>query len=153
MLVIAAHTGARRSELLRAQTEDVNLKTGVVTIREKKRTKGTLTTRRVPTGKLLAEVIKPLLASKRTYLFGNGDTPLTVDQAKLIFQEIFGKSKWKKLRGFHALRHSFISALACKGVDERIIDEFAGHSTEQQRRRYRHLLPNLTKNAIDTIFG
>ncbi len=153
MLVMAAHTGARRSELLRAQVEDVDLKAGVVTIREKKRSKGTLTTRRVPISKLLAAVIKPLLATKRVYLFGDGKTPLTVDQAKLIFPQVFGGSKWKKVRGFHTLRHSFISALACKGVDQRLIDEFAGHSTEQQRRRYRHLLPNVTKNAIELVFG
>ena len=154
MLVMAGHTGARRSELLRAQVEDVDLKAGVVTIREKKRKKGTLTTRRVPISKLLATVIKPLLVAKHTYLFGNGEKPLTVDQAKLIFPQVFGSSKkWEKVRGFHALRHSFISSLACKGIDQRIIDEFSGHSTEAQRRRYRHLLPNLTKNAIQTVFG
>lgn len=153
MLVMAAHTGARRSELLRAQVGEMDLKAGVVTIREKKRTKGTRTTRRVPISKLLATTIKPLLTANRTYLFGEGDKPLTANQAKAIFGQTFGGSKYEKIRGFHTLRHSFISALACKGIDQRIIDEFSGHSTEQQRRRYRHLLPNLTKNAIDTVFG
>ena len=153
MLVMAAHTGARRSELLRAQVEDVDLKAAVFTIREKKRMQGRRTTRRVPISKLLAAVIRPLLEPGRTYLFGTGEKPVTVDQAKLIFPQIFGSSKWKTVRGFHTLRHSFISALAFKGVDQRIIDEFAGHSTEQQRRRYRHLLPSLTKNAIDMVFG
>jgi integrase len=62
-------------------------------------------------------------------------------------------SKWDVLKGFHILRHAFISALASNGVDQRIIDEFAGHSTEQQRRRYRHLLPQVTRDAIIGVFG
>jgi site-specific recombinase XerD len=34
------------------------------------------------------------------------------------------------------LRHSFISALASKGVDQRVIDEVVGHQSEEQRKRY-----------------
>ena len=48
MTATAAHTGARRSELIRAHVEDVDLKNGVLTIREKKRSRSTRTTRRVP---------------------------------------------------------------------------------------------------------
>ena len=39
MFVFAAHTGARRSEIVRALPSDVDLAGGVVTIREKKRDK------------------------------------------------------------------------------------------------------------------
>lgn len=46
MFVIAAHTGARRSELLRIKVSDVDDET--ITIREKKKRRGTLTTRRIP---------------------------------------------------------------------------------------------------------
>src|SRR5262249_15585516 len=46
MLVCAAHTGARRGELIRARQEDVDLAGGIFTIREKKRVRGTRTTRR-----------------------------------------------------------------------------------------------------------
>jgi hypothetical protein len=28
-----------------------------------------------------------------------------------------------------------------------------GHSTEQQRRRYRHLFPDVTKTAVMDVFG
>jgi site-specific recombinase XerD len=37
--------------------------------------------------------------------------------------------------GFHALRHSFSSNLTRAGVDDRIIDHFMGHQTEEMRRR------------------
>ena len=51
------------------------------------------------------------------------------------------------LKGWHVFRHSFISALASKGVDQRIIDDIVGHQTEQQRRRYRHLYPDVKQGA------
>ena len=50
-------------------------------------------------------------------------------------------SKWKVLRGYHVFRHSFISACASKGIDQRLIDEWTGHATDEQRKRYRHLYP------------
>ena len=61
--------------------------------------------------------------------------------------------KWQVLKGYHVLRHSFISCLAAEGVDQRIIDEFVGHSTEEQRRRYRHLVPDVKQQAIAGVFG
>src|SRR4051794_11814232 len=38
--VFTAHTGARRSEMMRANPEDLDITGGIVTIREKKRVKG-----------------------------------------------------------------------------------------------------------------
>ena len=57
------------------------------------------------------------------------------------------------IHGLHALRHSFISALASSGVDQRIIDEVVGHQSEEQRRRYRHLYPATIKDALRGVFG
>ncbi|HEY4309326.1 MAG TPA: tyrosine-type recombinase/integrase [Pirellulales bacterium] len=154
MFVMAAHTGARRSELLRVQSADVDLAGRVVTFREKKRSRGTRTTRRVPISDLLAKALKSLMRQNRLYLFGDGIEPLTGDAAHQAFERAVKGSKWdKKMKGWHVLRHSFISVLASAGTDQRIIDEFAGHSTEQQRRRYRHLLPNVTQQAIQAAFG
>jgi integrase len=155
MLVTAAHTGARRSELMRARLEDVDLDNAVLTIREKKRARGTRTSRRVPISKLLAEVLAEQMKQQKdkAYLFGDGETELTDGQAHKAFMKLVDGSKWGVLKGFHILRHAFISALCSKGVDQRIIDEFAGHSTEQQRRRYRHLMPQVTRDAIAGVFG
>jgi site-specific recombinase XerD len=38
--------------------------------------------------------------------------------------------------GFHLPRHPFSSNLARAGVDDRVIDHFMGHQTEEMRRRY-----------------
>lgn len=58
----AAHTGARRSELLRALVGDVDFAAGVATIREKKRTRGQRTTRRVPLTPFLRDVLAEWLS-------------------------------------------------------------------------------------------
>ena len=69
------------------------------------------------------------------------------------FRRLVANSKWKVLRGWHVFRHSFISALASKGVDQRVIDDIVGHSTEEQRRCYRHLYPDIKQKAIAGVFG
>jgi integrase len=112
-----------------------------------------MTSRRIPISKLLAEVLDTIIKEGKPYLFGQGSEELTDEQVHKAFMTLVTGSKWKMLKGFHILRHAFISALCSKGVDQRIIDEFAGHSTEQQRRRYRHLMRQATRDAIVGVFG
>ena len=152
MLFFAAHTGARRSEMIRARVEDVDLHERVVTIREKKRVKGRLTTRRVPLSNPLAALLKEWTHG-RSYVFGAGDKPLSVQAVQKGFHRALKGSKWSVLKGYHCLRHSFISALASRGVDQRLIDEWVGHQTEAMRRRYRHLAPDVQQKAIRGVFG
>src|SRR6185295_10830631 len=57
---------------------------------------------------------------------GRGVLPVTRDEAHDHLKRTLAGSKWEVLRGFHVLRHSFISFLAAAGVDQRIIDEFVG---------------------------
>lgn len=62
LICMAAHTGARRSELLRIEITDVDFAGGSVVIREKKRVKGKRSTRRAPLTPLLADALKQWLA-------------------------------------------------------------------------------------------
>ncbi|HTU26442.1 MAG TPA: tyrosine-type recombinase/integrase [Pirellulales bacterium] len=153
MLATAAFTGARRSELLRVKQEDVDLADQVLTIKEKKRQRGTRTTRRVPITKKLAAALRPLMKDNRGYLFGDGDEPLSIDRAHCTFKRITANSKWAKVRGYHVLRHSLCSIAASSGTDQRLIDSWLGHSTEQQRKRYRHLFPQVQQAAISKLFA
>jgi integrase len=190
----AAHTGARRSELLRATLADVNLTAGILLVREKKRSRKQRTTRHVSLSPFLKEVLKDWLAVHPggKYLFCQAGTvarskkrsattghrgektrptslkartagvtkreappalPVTRDEAHDHFRRTLAGSKWEVLRGFHLFRHSFISCLAVAGVDQRIIDEFSGHTTDEQRRRYRHLIPDVKQDAVAKVFG
>jgi integrase len=78
---------------------------------------------------------------------------LTRSEAHDHFKRPLGNSKWDKVKGFHVFRHSFASNLAAAGVDQRIIDEWMGHQTDQMRRRYRHLFPDQQREAIESVFG
>jgi integrase len=167
MVVFAAYTGARRSEMLRALASDVDLSGGVVTIREKKRVVGKRSTRTAPITPRLAEAIREWLAMRpeSPFLFcqaekvsrsrtrRDGPTAVTKDEAHDHFKRAISGSKWASLRGYHVLRHSFISALASEGVDQRVIDEIVGHQSEEQRKRYRHLYPRVMRDAISRVFG
>src|SRR5262249_10952040 len=92
--------------------------------------------------------------AKGKTLFCKGDgKEITPPEAHNYFQRGPRLSKWGVLKGWHVFRHSFISALASKGVDQRIIDDLVGHSTEEQRRRDRHLYPEGNQQAVETVFG
>jgi integrase len=164
MVAMAAHTGARRSELIRSRVSDFQNDT--VTIRELKRVKGKNSTRRVPVSSLLRIAMDEWFTihagGQYTFCMGpvarsrtrRGEpTPVTRDQAHDHLKRTLAGSKWEKLRGWHVLRHSFISNCALKGIDQRIIDSFVGHTTEEMRRRYTHLFPSAKKDAIKTVFG
>jgi integrase len=156
MFVFAAHTGARRSEIVRVLPSDVDLSSGVVTVREKKRDKTKHTTRRVPLTPFLKQVLADWVATRakgRTLFCKTSGKDITPREAHNFFQRGLRVSRWRLLRGWHVFRHSFISALASKGVDQRIIDDLVGHSTEEQRRRYRHLFPDITQQAVTSVFA
>jgi integrase len=160
MVAAAAHTGARRSELIRLHVDDIEFENKTVVIQERKRAKGQRTTRRVPLTPFLETVLKDWLAKEHQggqYLFFNLEdgkpVPVTVDDAGWQFVLSVRGSKWSVLRGWHVLRHSFVSNLASKGIDQRFIDEFVGHSTEAQRRRYRHLFPHQQRQVLCGVFG
>ncbi len=195
MFCFAAHTGTRRSEILRARVSDLDFAAETIVIHEKKRTRGQRTTRRVPMTSLLQEALREWLAVHPggPWLFCHGGTvqrsrkrsattghkgektrstsqkgrmagvrkragmgsgqPLTRNEYHDHFKRVLAGTKWEMMRGGHVFRHSFCSNLAMKGVDQRIIDEFVGHQTEQQQKRYRHLAPNMKTQALKGVFG
>ena len=167
MFCFAAHTGARRSEIIRTRAADVDFAEGIITIREKKRTRGQRTSRRVPMSAFLRQVLTDWMQqrpaadtlfcqdvkvihskTKRTV-----PTPITRDEAHDHFKRTLADGKWGVLRGWHVLRHSFVSACASRGIDQRLIDGWVGHTTEEMRRRYRHLYPSTQAEAIQRVFG
>ncbi|MDB5307108.1 MAG: site-specific recombinase XerD [Gemmataceae bacterium] len=197
MFVFVAHTGARRSEMIRSRVEDIDLAARRVCIREKKKDRTKKETERyVEMSPLLERVMRAWLgeqhpggphtfchtevvarsrkrsqttghqsgAGRATSLRGRqaslrpradrpGHAPLTNNEATHHFKKVLEGSKWAVLRGFHVFRHSFASNMARKNVDQRLIDNYMGHQTEEMRKRYRHLFPQEKENAIRNVFG
>jgi integrase len=78
--------------------------------------------------------------------------PLTRNEAHNHLKDVLAEhKKWGKLRGFHVFRHSFASNCAAKGIDQRILDSWLGHTTEI-RKRYLHLVPSNEATAIGLVF-
>lgn len=156
MLVFTAHTGARRSEMLRARMTDVDFVSNTAVLREKKRVRGMRTTRRVPLSEENRRVLSAWVADHPggQWLFTRSDAEqITVDEAHRDLKSVLAGSKWAKVRGFHVFRHSFASNCAAGSVDQRMIDGWMGHQTEEMRKRYRHLLPTQQVQAINAVFG
>ena len=168
MMACAAYTGARRSELIRSELPDIDLRSKVLTIREKKRVRRKMTTRRVP----ISEPLSPILARwieehpggrhtfchqaatiARSRTKRSDCVALTRNEAHHHFKQTLAGSRWQVVAGWHCLRHSFISNCASKGVDQRMIDEWVGHTTEDMRRRYRHLFPSAQQDAMKLLFA
>ena len=153
----AAHTGARRSELIRARVDDFDFANRVVVLREKKRSKAAETFRSVEMTPFLERVAREYFASSHlggVFAFAEGPKlPLAEASCQYAFRRAVRGSKWALLRGYHTFRHSFVSVLAAAGVDQRVIDEMSGHQTEEMRRRYRHLTPQVKRAALVSAFG
>jgi integrase len=166
MSVFAAHTGARRSEILRSRIADFDFASGTVLIHEKKRRQGQRTFRRVPLSPLLSQVMQdwfsrhpggPYTVAAERHLPRARKTreaygPLTRNEAHHHLERTLAGIKWEKIRGWHIFRHSFCSNCAARGVDQRIINAWVGHTTEEMVRRYRHLIPDQQRSAIRAVF-
>lgn len=166
MFFFAAHTGARRSEMLRSEIDDIDFYTKSVTIREKKRVRGTVTTRTVPLSPELERVLTDWFdehpggsstfchqldvrgSKKQRTAYGS----LTKDEAVTHFRCTLDGGKWQKIRGWHTFRHSFCSNCAAAGIDQRFINAWVGHQTDEMVRRYRHLIPNQQLQEIQRVF-
>jgi integrase len=85
----------------------------------------------------------------RSKSHGQEAIAVTRDEAHDHFRRALAGSGWAVLRGWHVLRHSFAS----NGIDQRLINEWMGHQTEEMVRRYRHLFPDQQRQAIDRVFG
>ena len=129
MFVFAAHTGARRSEIIRCRLSDVDLEAGVVTIRERKRDHSRTTTRRVPISPFLKAVLSDWLTNghpggdalfchrlevARSKTNRKEVVSLTRDEMHDHLRRTLAGSRWAKVRGWHCLRHSFASNLRQK---------------------------------------
>jgi integrase len=195
LVCMAAHTGARRSELARMQVSDIDFAEGTVTIHEMKRVKGKRSTRTAPLTSLLKEAsrewlkihpggqalfchaVEVMRSKKRSLTTGHQSGPerakslkgrmvtvkhrtvsvaagpLTTKEIHDHFKRTLSGTDWKVVRGLHVLRHSMISCLAAGGIDQRFIDDIVGHCSEEMRRRYRHLTPEVKQRSVDAVFG
>ena len=69
------------------------------------------------------------------------------------FRKLVRGTKWDVLKGWHVLRHSFISICAAAGVDQRVLQGWVGHLSAATHKRYTHLIPSREREIIGSVFG
>lgn len=156
MFAFCAYTGARRSEVLRSEREDWDFKHGTVAIRQKKSdTTKAITLRHVPIHPELSRIMKSWLrhhpGGVNTIVTSN-QLPIGPRMATKYFNAALAGSKWAVIPGFHVFRHSLASIMATRGIDQRIINDILGHSTEDMVKRYRHLCPRKKEETVHQLF-
>jgi integrase len=160
---VASYTGMRRGEVMRLRWGDVEFEQDTIVARSKKQSQQEReVSRRIDLHPELKAILLGWRQRRTSGQFVASDPgglgPLTSRQTSTrFFQPLRGtkwclssRKDWFKV-GFHTYRHSFASNLAAAGIDQRVIDEWMGHTTEAMRKRYRHLFPRDRRSAIESF--
>ena len=156
MVIFAAATGLRPSELFGLEKRDVDRQAGVVYVRrayangQLKHTKTRLSTRAVPLQAKALDALDRLPASDNPILFPN------VRGGRIDFR-IFGRKHWRPaqlkagidpIRGLYDLRHTFATFALRAGVPVFAVSRFMGTSIAMIDRHYGHLANDSRDHAV-----
>jgi integrase len=160
---IPAYTGMRRGEVLRLRWAEVDFDSRYVIARSRKQSRSQVEVSRQID--MHPELTQHLLEWQQQrpsgqFVISAPKTwePAGADLANRLFWQPMRGTDWclnnRRNRfklGFHTYRHSFASNLAAAGVVQPLIDAFLGHTTEEMRKRYRHLFPKNRQSAINSF--
>jgi integrase len=168
LILTAAMTGLRQSELLGLRWRDIDWETQRIRVRNtfvrgehSTDGKSDLSTRRsVPMATRLAGELD--LWSKRTAYRGDDElvfahptkgSPLDPSKVSRRFKAACVEAKVRSVR-FHDLRHTFATRLAASGTPIRTLQEFLGHADAKTTQIYAHYAPSEREVAmVDEAFA
>lgn len=145
MVALAYGAGLRVSEVVKLKLKDLDLREGILSIRQSKGNRDRIT--------MVPETLRPRLhhyirgRSPESYLFeserGGRLTPRT---AQKVFANALRKSGNTKNPTFHSLRHSFATHLLENGVNLRHIQALLGHQNIKTTQLYTQVAQSQLKN-------
>jgi integrase len=159
MMVFAAATGLRPSELFALEQRDIDRGLGVVYVRRAfangrlKQTKTRLSTRAVPLQAIALEALDRLPASENPILFPN-------TRGGHIDFRSFGRRHWKPaqiaagiepLRHLYDPRHTYATFALRAGVSVFAVSRFMGSSIAMIDRHYGHLARDSREHAVSLL--
>ena len=144
---LALHTGMRRGEQYRLRWQDVNLRTGIITIPLSKHGEK----RHVPINSAARAALEALKSRKDGSGFVcPGPTEARGRDWQRWFEETVRAAGIVDFR-WHDLRHTFASRLVMAGVDLRTVQELMGHKAISMTVRYSHLAPTHLQEAVERL--
>ena len=156
MILTALRTGLRQGELIPLRWDDVDLPGSKIRVRRSV-WKGHVSTpksgrfREVPLSAPLEQAFKAHRHLRGELVFCAGDgSMLTYTGIRWPLWRACKRAGLRKV-GWHALRHTFASHLAMKGIPLKVIQELLGHSTIEMTMRYAHLAPCVHQDAVDAL--
>lgn len=151
IFVLFYSTGARISELVNLNVEDIDMNERLLKLKGKGNKE-----RIVPFAKYTGKLLEKYLASRNNYynplnvrgplLINRKGKRLSVRYIRNIIYKVTEKYIGERINP-HALRHSFATHLLEKGADIRIVQELLGHSSLSTTQKYTHLSVEKLKKA------
>jgi integrase len=156
MVIFAAATGLRPSELFGLEQRDVDRQLGIIHVRRAyangrlKHTKTRLSTRAVPLQAKALEALDRLPMSDNPILFPN------MRGGRIDFR-IFGRKHWRPaqikagiepVRGLYDLRHTYATFALRAGIPVFAVARFMGSSIAMIDRHYGHLALDSREHAV-----
>ena len=152
VFILALHTGARTSEVLRGKVGDYNSQTGMIKIHQTKDSRKPKV-RFVPMTPMAVAAYKALAADKEK------DAPLCTNrngeplyEMRYWFLRALEASGVKDFT-FHDVRHTAASRWVMSGVPLAAVAKYLGHSGAGMVMRYAHLQPEVNAKAINAAMS
>lgn len=144
LVLFAADTGMRWSEIGRLQWEDVALDAGYILVRQATKN---FESRTIP----ISDRVKALLS--QTAEADRHGTVFAEDALKKVRRplERAGVAAGLGHVHFHMLRHTFATRLLDRGVPLNDVQALMGHKTPMMTQRYDHVHPERLQRAIDAL--
>lgn len=149
-IILAIHTGMRRSEILRLEVSQIDLESKKIHLKSSQ----TKNSRRrvIPINNRASEAIQSRMAfnrqngltGARLFLQRNGKPVVQINTAFKNAVTLAGIEDFR----LHDLRHTFASWLVQAGVPLPEVRDLLGHSSIKQTERYAHLAPGLLHKAV-----
>lgn len=154
MALLSLHSGMRAGEIFSLTWGDVDLKRGIISLRDTKSGKNRIAFMTETARKILVQEER----GENDDLVFPGRGGVKINHISKTFDEVVkdiglneGVTDPRRKAVFHTLRHTYASWLVESGVDLYTIKELLGHSTIALTERYSHLGNNTLQNAMKVL--
>ena len=156
MALLSLHTGMRAGEVFSLTWADVDLTTGIISLKDTKNN------RNRPA--FMTETVKAMLQARpksrpSELVFPGRDGKRTVQISHSFNKTVEqlglneGISDRRQRITFHSLRHTYASWLVANGTDIYTVKELLGHSDLKLTARYAHVGENAMRSAVEGLEG